>query len=271
MVKTILITGASSGIGKATANHFAKNNWKVFASMRDTKSFLNEHPENIIPITIDVSDKHSIKNGINSVLSMTQNIDVVLNNAGFGGYGAFELSTTEQRQKMFQVNVFGLMNVIEEILPHFRANKSGLIINVSSIGGQMTYPLYSIYHSTKWAVEGFSESLNYELKHFGIRVKIIEPGVTKSNFVNGAQMMFKSHTVNDYDVYMSKLYLKVHEKLSRAISPEIVAEKIFEAATDNKEKLRYPVGNNQSLILLKLRQILPLKLFIKLIRHIIEK
>lgn len=271
MAKSILITGASSGIGNATVNHFAKNNWKVFATMRNTKGFINEHPESIIPITLDVSDKQSIKNGITSVLSMTQNIDVVVNNAGFGGYGTFELSTTAQRHSMFDVNVFGLMNVIQEILPHFRANKSGLIINVSSIGGLMTYPLYSIYHSTKWAVEGFSESLNYELKHLGIAVKIIEPGVTKSNFVYGSQMMFKSTTVVDYNSYMNKLYLKVNETVARAIPPEKVAEKIFEAATDNKEKLRYPVGNNQSLVLLKLRQILPLKLFIKLIRNRIEK
>lgn len=95
----------------------------------------------------------------------------MVNNAGFGGYGAFELSTITQRQSMFDVNIFGLMNVIQEILPYFRSNNSGLIINVSSIGGLMTYPLYSIFHSTKWAVEGFSESLNYELKHLGIGVK----------------------------------------------------------------------------------------------------
>jgi short-subunit dehydrogenase len=270
-MRTILITGASSGIGYATANYFAKNNWLVFATMRNTQDFVNSDPKHIIPLTLDVTDKQSIKYCLGEVLEKTNKLDVIVNNAGLGGYGAFELSTAEQRQQMYDVNVFGLMNVIQEVLPHFRAMKSGLIINVSSIGGRMTYPLYSIYHSTKWAVEGFSESLNYELKHFGIRVKLVEPGVTKSNFVYGAQMMFKSTTIVDYNSYMNKLYLKVNETVARAIPPEKVAEKIFVAATDKNEKLRYPVGNNQSIMLLKLRQILPLKLFIKLIRNKIEK
>lgn len=271
MRRSILITGASSGIGLATANYFAKNNWLVFATMRNSEHYVNNQVENIVPLELDVTDKQKIKNCMDFVLKKIDKLDVIVNNAGFGGYGAFELSTPDQRQSMYDVNVFGMMNVIQEILPHFRANNSGLIINVSSIGGLMTYPLYSVYHSTKWAVEGFSESLNFELKHYGIGVKLIEPGVTKSNFVYGAQIIFKSNTVGDYDSYMNKLYLKVNETVSRAIPSGKVAEKIFEAATDNKEKLRYPVGNSQSLILLKLRQILPLKLFIKLIRTRIEK
>lgn len=271
MKRTILITGASSGIGYATANYFAKNNWLVFATMRNIKTFVNNYTENIIPLELDVSSKQSINHCISEVLKKTNTIDVIVNNAGFGGYGAFELSTPEQRQGMYDVNVFGVMNVIQEILPHFRAKQSGVIINVSSIGGLMTYPMYSIYHSTKWAVEGFSESLNYELKHFGIKVKLVEPGVTKSNFVYGAQLMFRSTTIKDYDVYMDKLYNKVNESLSGAIPPEKVAIKIFEAATDNKGKLRYSVGNSQSLLLLRLRQMLPLKLFIWFIRNRIEK
>ncbi|MFY8022135.1 MAG: SDR family NAD(P)-dependent oxidoreductase [Bacteroidia bacterium] len=270
-MKTILITGASSGIGLASAEYFAKKNWKVFASMRNTKDFVNNYIKNIVLIELDVSNKESIKNGVSFVLKKTDKLDVVLNNAGFGAYGAFELSKPEERQKMYDVNVFGVMDVIQTVLPHFRANKSGLIINVSSIGGLMTYPLYSVYHSTKWAIEGFSESLNYELKQFNISAKLIEPGVSKTNFVKGAQMMFKSSSNTDYDVYMNKLYSKVNEALARAITAEKVAETIFEAATDNREKLRYPVGSKQSLLLLKLRQILPLKLFIKLIRNQIEK
>jgi short-subunit dehydrogenase len=269
--KSILITGASSGIGCATANYFAENNWNVFATMRNTEGFINKYPIYITPLTLDVTNKQSIKNCIASILTITKSIDVVVNNAGFGGYGAFELSTSEERQSMYDVNLFGLMDVIQEILPHFRANKSGLIINVSSIGGLMTYPMYSIYHSTKWAVEGFSESLNYELKHFGIGVKLIEPGITKSNFVHSAQMIFKSATIKDYDFYMKKLYNKVNKNVAKAILAEKVAAKIFEAATDNKEKLRYAVGNSQSLFILKLRQILPLQLFIKFIRNRIEK
>lgn len=271
MKRTILITGASSGIGLETAKFFAKNNWLVFATMRNTENYINEYVENIVPLELDVTDRINIKGCIDFILKKVPKVDVLVNNAGLGGYGAFELSTPDQRQRMYDVNVFGMMNVIQQVLPHFRANKSGLIINISSIGGLMTYPLYSIYHSTKWAVEGFSESLNYELKHFGIGVKLIEPGVTKSNFVYGAQMMFRDTALTDYKTYMNKLYKKVNEIVARAISAEKVAAKIFEAATDNKEKLRYPVGNSQSLMLLNLRRILPLKLFIRLIRSRIEK
>ncbi|HEU4496287.1 MAG TPA: SDR family NAD(P)-dependent oxidoreductase [Flavobacterium sp.] len=271
MKKTILITGTSSGIGEATAHYFAKKDWLVFAAMRNISNFKNELEPNMIPIKLDVTDSKSIKNAFHEVFKMADKIDVIVNNAGFGGYGAFELSTSEQRQSMFDVNVFGLMNVTHEILAHFRTNRSGLIINVSSIGGLMAYPLYSIYHSTKWAVEGFSESLNYELKHFGIRVKLIEPGVTKSNFVYGSQLLFKSPTLKVYDSYMAKLYSKVDKTVKNAIPAERVAKKIYEAATDGKEVLRYPVGNTRSVFLLALRQILPANLFIKFIRTQIER
>ncbi len=270
MTKSILITGASSGIGKATAFYFAEKGWQVFAAMRNVGDFENKGLPNLVALKMDVTDEEDIKICIGEVLKRTNRLDALVNNAGYGGFGAFELSAPEQRRAMFDVNVFGAMNVTQAVLPHFRQNRSGVIINVSSIGGLMTYPLYSVYHGTKWAIEGFSESLHYELKHFGIKVKLIEPGATKSDFQNRSQVQFKNAEISAYDDYMNKLFPKVSEAFSRAISAERVAAEIYKSATDGTNKLRYPVGNQQSLLLLRLRKLLPVSLFVKLISKNVE-
>jgi short-subunit dehydrogenase len=268
---TILVTGASSGIGLATAQHFAQKGWQVVASMRNPETFENQFPDSVYPLEMDVSDVESIRECIGKALEKFGRIDVLVNNAGYGGFGAFELSTDNQRRQMYDVNLFGLMNVTQELMTHFRSNRSGLIINVSSIGGLMTYPLYSVYHSTKWAVEGFTESLHYELRQVGVRVKLIEPGVTRTPFVDKGQVMFRNPGIRDYDEYMDRLYPKVHQHMARALPAEKVAERIFEAATDGRDRLRYPVGTSQSKTILLLRRLLPQWLFFRLIRNRIEK
>lgn len=270
-MKTVLITGSSSGIGKASVHYFSKNGWKVFASMRNTEDTAwCENLNNVIPLSLDVSDLSSIRSCLKSIIREGNTLNALINNAGYGGYGAFELSSPDQRLRMYQVNVFGMMNVIQEVLPHFRKEKSGLIINVSSIGGRMTYPLYSVYHSTKWAVEGFSESLYYELRQLGIQVKIVEPGATKTDFQNRSQVIFKNAEITDYDSYMERLYAKVEAAFYKAMLPEKVADTIFQAATDQTDQLRYPVGNKNSMLVLRLRKLLPLKIFMKMIRKNIE-
>lgn len=271
MKKTILITVASSEIGEATVSYFAKNDWLVFATMRNTNNNNFKDQENIIVLEFDVTNKKSIKDCFENVFKNCIKLDAIINNAGFGGFGAFELSTSLQRQKMYDVNVFGVMNVIEEVLPHFRNQKSGTIVNVSSIGGLKNYPLFSLYHSTKWAIEGFSESMQFELKQFGLKVKIIEPEATRSNFYKQSLAVFEDKKITDYNLYMKKLKIKSDKTFENATNPEKIAEIIYKAVTDNSFKLRYPVGNQKSIFLLILRKLLPTSLFIKLIKYNIEK
>ena len=172
MNKVVLITGASSGIGLHTAKLFQAKNWKVAATMRLPENATElQKIVDIECIRLDVTDVDSIKAAIAATLEKFGRIDAVVNNAGYGLLGAFESATPEQIARQFDTNVFGLMNVCREILPYFREQKRGYIVNVTSVGGRMTFPASSLYHATKWAVEGFSESLQYELEEFNIRVK----------------------------------------------------------------------------------------------------
>src|SRR6056297_1896887 len=174
MSKTILITGASSGIGKATVKKFQAEGWNVIATMRNPEkenelTFL----ANILVTKLDVQDLTSIASTIKEGIDMFGKIDVVLNNAGYALMGTFESASRESVSRQFDVNVLGLFDVTRAVLPHFRENKSGMFINISSIGGKMTFPLMSLYHSTKFAIEGFSESLHFELEPIGVKVKIV--------------------------------------------------------------------------------------------------
>jgi short-subunit dehydrogenase len=265
-MKTILITGASSGIGKTTALYFADKGWQVFATMRNTTDF-NSPSSNLIALEMDVTNIDSIQNCLQHILKQTNKIDAIVNNAGFGAFGAFELSTSKQRQEMYDVNVFGLMNVTQHILPHFRENNSGIIVNISSIGGLMTYPLFSVYHSTKC----FTESIYYELKKVGIRVKLVEPGATQSDFAKRSLVIFKNPAINVYNFYQEKLFQKANSAFTDALQPTKIAETIFTAISDNKNRLRYPIGNKKSMLILRLRNLLPTSYFMKLISKSFEK
>src|SRR5436190_1313978 len=169
MEKVVLITGASTGIGNETAKLFQSKNWKVAATMRSPEKA--EDLQNIVDvecIRLDVTEPASIRSAIDMTLEKFGRIDVVVNNAGYGLVGPFEAMTDEQIERQFQTNVLGMMNVCRAIVPYFREHKRGIIVNVASLGGRVTFPFYSIYNSTKWAVEGFSESLQFELDQFNI-------------------------------------------------------------------------------------------------------
>lgn len=172
MEKVILITGASTGIGKETVKLFQAKNWKVAATMRmPEKAEDLQRIADVECIRLDVTDIASIKSAISETLEKLGRIDAVVNNAGYGVVGPFEATTPEQVDRQFQTNVIGLINVCREIIPYFREQRRGYIVNIASVGGRMTFPLYSVYHGTKRAVEGFSESLQHELEEFNIRVK----------------------------------------------------------------------------------------------------
>jgi NAD(P)-dependent dehydrogenase (short-subunit alcohol dehydrogenase family) len=164
MKKTVLITGTSSGFGKVTAKLFARNGWHVVATMRNPGEQTDLVDTNDVMVTrLDLRDRESIGQAIEAGITRFGTIDVLINNAGFGLFGVFEATSREKIQEQFDVNVFGVMDVTRAILPHFRKNKGGLIINVSSGAGIFALPMISLYCASKFALEGFSESLSYEL------------------------------------------------------------------------------------------------------------
>ena len=268
---TVLITGASSGIGRATALYFAQQGWNVAATMRTPeKEQVLEQKNNIRLYRLDVTEEASIQHAVEGAIHDFGAIDVLVNNAGFALVGPFEAATPEQIQQQFEVNVFGLMNVTRALLPHFRERRSGTIINVASMGGRLTFPLYSLYHSTKWAVEGFSESLKYELRPFNIRVKLIEPGVIKTDFYGRSQDLVQKEGLTAYDEYSERVSRNVQQSNQYAQGPHVVARAIWKAAKSKSQKLRYPVASGAPL-LLRLRQFIGERPFNAIIRKVLER
>ena len=243
MNKTILITGASSGIGKATAFLFQKKGWNVIATMRtpEKEQELNQF-DNVLVNRLDVLDLDSVNNAIQEGIDRFGKIDVLVNNAGYGAYGPLEAFPRESIVRQFNTNVIGLLDVTRAIIPHFRKNKDGVIINISSIGGKITFPLGSLYHGTKFAVEGISESLSFELNPIGIKVKIIEPGFIATDF-GGRSFDFKNdENLTEYQELVGALF-KAFAAAADNISPaSLVADVVFDAATDTNNKLRYRAG-----------------------------
>ena len=241
MNKTVLITGSSSGIGKATALFFAAKGWNVIATMRspEKETELNQI-DNIWVAPLDVLNVESIQKTVNEGIERFGKIDVLVNNAGYGAYGPLEVFDREDVIRQFNTNVIGLIDVIKAVLPHFRANRDGVIANVSSMGGKFTFPFGSLYHGSKFAVEGISESLSFEVASFGVKVKIIEPGATATDFA-GRSFDFKNdENIAEYQGLMGTLMKMMGELEGSSVQPLVVAEKIFEAATDGTDKLRYP-------------------------------
>ena len=242
-MKTILVTGASSGIGEATARHFQAQGWNVVATMRSPdKAGALAELDNVQVGRLDVTDPRSINDAVAAAIGRFGRIDVLLNNAGYGAYGALEAFSMERIRRQFDTNVIGLMEVTKAVLPHMRENRAGTIINISSIGGQITFPLGTLYHGTKFAVEGLSEALHFELEPFGIRVRIVEPGMIKTNFGGSSFDFAMDESLSDY-APMAEAMGRVFGKLaSDPSAPETVAEVIWEAANDTGDRLRYRAG-----------------------------
>jgi len=243
MTQTVLITGASTGFGKAAALHFAARGWQVVATMRDPAAGADlAANENILVARLDVQDLASIDEAIAEGVNRFGGIDAVVNNAGFGLFGIFEGASREKIQEQFDVNVFGVMDVTRAILPHFRARRSGTVVNVSSGAGVFGLPMISLYNASKFALEGFSESLSYELASQGIAVKIVEPGgVLDTKFGARSSDEFGNASVPaGYEDFVAATG-KVFEGLraSRHATSEDVAKVIFEATTDGTSRLRY--------------------------------
>jgi NADP-dependent 3-hydroxy acid dehydrogenase YdfG len=242
--KTVLITGSSVGIGRAAAELFQKNGWQVVATMRNPDAGgalagLN----NMLVTKLDVTDGASIDAAVNAAVERFGGIDVLVNNAGYGVYGVLEATSVDSIRRQFETNVIGLLAMTKAVLPGFRKRGSGVIVNVGSISGRLTLPLSSPYSGTKFAVEGISEALRYEMREIGVRVKLVEPGMIKTNFSN--VMEFNNDpSLNEYQRLVGKLWQAATALRANGAESLTAAEAIYTAATDGTDQLRYVVGDD---------------------------
>ena len=269
MERVVLITGASSGIGKETAKLFQSKNWKVAATMRSPESVEElQRIADIETFRLDVTDNDSIKAAISGTLEKFGRIDAVVNNAGYGLLGPFEAASREQVERQFQTNVFGVFNVCREIIPYFREQKRGTIVNITSMGGRVAFPFSSLYNATKFAVEGFTESLQYELEPFNIRMKLIEPGPIKTDFYGRSQDVARKEGLHIYDHRLDPFMEFMNKGGNDAPDGSVVAQVIYDAVTDDSAKLRYPINTKG---LLTFRRVLPHKMYTFLTKKIFLK
>jgi len=246
-----VVTGSSSGIGYETSLILARNGFLTYATMRNLNKSENMKlivaKENL-PIQIkqlDVTDDVSVKNAIQEISSEAGHIDVLVNNAGYGLNGAFEDLAMDEIKAQYETNVFGLVRTTQAVLPIMRRQKSGTIVNISSGAGRFGFPGSSAYVSTKFAVEGLSESMSYELEPFGIKVVIVEPGVIRTNFVDGMVVAKKSQKPNSpYSQITQKIATGFEEMMKNASSADLVAKVVLDAITDKNPSLRYLAGSD---------------------------
>lgn len=268
-MKTVFITGASSGIGKEAAKLFSKKGWNVIATMRNPEAEEElKRLKNIKVLKCDVTNLDSIQSAVKEGIAAFNGIDVLINNAGYYLLGPLESMTHEQITRQINTNLIGLIDVTKEIVPIFRKQKSGTIINLSSIAGIISIPLQTLYHATKWGVEGFSETLQYELRQFNIRVKIIEPGVIRTEFCGRSMTLAHDDNLPDYEQYSKKVIDNIFKNEKKGSRPEIVAKTIYKAAISNNNKLRYRTGKFKGLI--TLRKILSFKIFTSMMKKQME-
>jgi len=249
--KVAIVTGSSSGIGLDASVTLAQNGFLTYATMRnlDKSSIIKAAAEKEqLPIKIvqlDVTDDHSVKDAIRAIVSEAKRIDVLVNNAGFGLVGAFEDLSIDEIKNQYETNVFGLIRVIQAILPIMREQKSGIIVNISSGAGLFGYPGGSAYVSSKFAIEGLSESISYELDQFGIKVVLIEPGFIKTNFSNAMVIAKKAQDPSSpYSPMMQKIQTSSNEMAKNGSSVDIVSKAILKAVTSERPNLRYLAGKD---------------------------
>ncbi|WOO39801.1 SDR family oxidoreductase [Rubellicoccus peritrichatus] len=244
MNKTILITGTSSGIGKAAAKFFHEQGWNVIATMRtpEKETELTQLDRTLVT-RLDVTDPDSIHNSVLEGIAKFGRIDVLVNNAGYGAFGPLEAFPMEKIRRQFDTNVIGLLEVTKAVIPHMRQNKAGTILNVSSVGGRMAFPLGALYHGTKFAVEGISEALQFEFAACGIKVKVIEPGGIKTDFSGRSFDFTNDDSIEEYQQTVSAVQNAFSSLTDVNAAPAVeVAEVMLKAINDDSNELRYPAA-----------------------------
>ena len=271
--KVALVTGSSSGIGFETSLMLARAGFNTYASMRNlekSKNLTEIAKKEKLPLQVvqlDVNNDGSVKDALVKILKADQRIDVLINNAGYGLFGSVEDTSIEEIKAQFETNFFGVVRVTQQVLPLMRRQNSGTIVNVSSVGGRIGLPALSAYHSTKFALEGLSESIAFELEPFGIRVVIIEPGVIRTNILNSSSSAKKA--LDPKSPYFS-LSQKLNDNFKSMMEsessspPEEVAKVILQAVTSENPQLRYSIGDDVA-NLIHARENMPDKEFRKMI------
>lgn len=258
-----LVTGGSSGIGESTARALLAKGFTVYAVARRTDRMAALASEGVHTFAMDVTDDASMVAGIDRIVAEQGRIDVLVNNAGYGSYGAVEEVPIDEARRQFEVNVFGLARLVQLVTPHMRERRSGRIINISSIGGKFYEPFGAWYHATKFAVEGFSDSLRMELRPFGIKVVLIEPGPIRTEWNEIARdSLLERSGDGPYAEWARKAHgvMERFDEPERASTPEGVADKIVKAALAKHPAARYPVGRGARVITTS-RDLLPDRIF----------
>ena len=200
--------------------------------------------EGVLVTRLDVQDSASIATAVEAAIERFGRIDVLVNNAGYGAFGVLEATPMENVRRQYDVNVIGLIETTKAVVPHFRQNRSGVIVNISSIGGRVTMPLGSLYHGTKFAVEGITESLAYEMGPIGVKMKIVEPGAIKTDFAGRSFDFNNDESLEEYQPTVKTLLGAIGPMMEEGAEPRLVAEVIYQAATDGTDQLRYLAGED---------------------------
>jgi len=259
--RTVLITGCSSGIGRAAALGLKKRNWRVFATARKKEDVRKLKKLGFESHSLDVSDSKSIKEAVDWVLKETRGtLDALINNAGYGQSGAIEDLSREILRKQFEVNVFGLQELTNRLIPVFRRQRRGRIVNISSVAGRISLPYSGAYSASKYALEALSDALRNEVRGSGIRVSLIEPGVIRTEFREKAQEYFmplkENRTSHRCEAYQ-KIFQEREKELARHIpSPEAVVKRIIHALESRRPRARYLVAKEAYLFVI-LKRVLP--------------
>lgn len=246
MKKVIFITGANSGIGFATLKQLAGEGHVVYGSIRDVKSAEKIKSGGGIPVIMDLNDYDTLNKAVEHIISKHGRIDVLVNNAGYGLFGSVEETSIADAKQQFEVNLFSLARLTQLVLPHMRSQKSGKIINMSSMGGKIYTPLGAWYHATKYALEGWSDCLRIELKQFGIAVVIIEPGVIKTSWgevaAGNIERISSKGPYKNIGKQAANNMRKNYTGNNNASSPEVIARVVSRAVVSSRPKTRYVAG-----------------------------
>lgn len=249
--KVAVVTGSSSGIGHEISLILARNNFTTYATMRDLqkgsglKSIAEDERLPLRYVQLDVVDENSVKRAIQTIRDEAGGIDILVNNAGYALAGAFEDLSLDEIKTQYETNVFGLVRTTQAVLPIMRKQRSGMVVNISSGAGRFGYPTGSAYVSTKFAVEGLSESMSYEIEPFGIKTVLIEPGLIKTNFQNAIVVAKKSLDASSpYAPLMTGMKNNISKMMDNGSTPQYVAEVVLHAVTSENPKLRYLAGKD---------------------------
>jgi NAD(P)-dependent dehydrogenase (short-subunit alcohol dehydrogenase family) len=257
--RVVLVTGASSGIGEAIAKRLAGSNYKVYGGSRSMRPNNN----GIVPIRLDVADQASVDGAVAQILTAEGRLDILVNNAGQILDGAIEETSIAQAKELFETNFFGVMRLTQAVLPEMRSHGFGRIIHTGSVLGFLPAPFSGVYSATKHAIEGFSETLDHEVRHLGIRSVVVEPAFTATAIM--AHLLKADRPLVEYALIKEHIAVAIEKAMTRADSPEVVADTVAAILKAKNPKVRYPAGSSARTLAL-LRRLLPASVFEKSFR-----